>query len=399
MAARSGTKGLDLEEALKAYFWQAGYFAVRGVPFRLDAEDVTDIDLWLYERPAASTRRRLIVDAKNRNSPKAAERLIWTKGLAAALHVDGAVVATTDKRLSTRRLSKILEITLLDGDAVSKLTQSEQLREVSQLRSEEFDSAVRAVDKARRSTDWLRNLRDARGSLISGLGAQSANWNLSAAGFFGDQVLQAQPQSTQAQVALRLFYLTSAFAAISLDYVLADLAFRSKEEQRLSVLNCIRFGQSDSVDALATVRVALGLARKYLNNGAAGAKQIEYGFHTEAERIPAEIIADFVVQISATDALFNVAREIERASSGIELIPYDTMSIDARSLLGVFLDFNGIPREAIANAWKSDPFARHSGPKTDVQVSENRALSPHTKPESLQESAHDDEFNLTPDKG
>src|SRR5271166_3979663 len=105
---RPGGKGLDFEEALRAYFWQAGYFVIRGVPYLAAGEFVTDIDLWLYERPAALTRRRLIVDAKNRRSPKVSERIIWSKGLQAALGVDGAIVATTDKRPSARRLSKAL---------------------------------------------------------------------------------------------------------------------------------------------------------------------------------------------------------------------------------------------------------------------------------------------------
>src|SRR4029079_147796 len=64
--ATSGRKGSDLEETLKEYFWQAGYFAVRGVPYRLDDEDVTDVDVWLYERPAARARRRFTVAAKNK---------------------------------------------------------------------------------------------------------------------------------------------------------------------------------------------------------------------------------------------------------------------------------------------------------------------------------------------
>ena len=40
--ARSGGKGFDLEEALRAYFWHAGYFVVRGLPYRADGDDVTD---------------------------------------------------------------------------------------------------------------------------------------------------------------------------------------------------------------------------------------------------------------------------------------------------------------------------------------------------------------------
>ena len=349
--ARPAGKGVNLEEALRAYFWLAGYFVVRGVPYRLDGEDVTDIDLWLYERPAASTRRRLIVDIKNRKSPKASERIIWTKGLQAALGVDGAIVATTDKRPSTRRLSKALNVTLLDGDAISKLTLSETLKLTGQLKSEEFNSAVKRVDEGRRSVEWRQTLADARGSLISGLGVQSTNKNLAAGGFFASQALHAHPRSEQAQVALRLFYLVSSLAAISLDYMLADHAFRSADERRQSVIGSIRFGQSDAVAAVPTVRAAIGLARKYAENGNAVAKQIEYGFHADADRIPAEIIADYVARVSASDALFNVAREVERASANVALPSFDELSVEARSLLGVFLDFNGVSREKIATAW------------------------------------------------
>jgi len=358
--ARPGGKGLDLEEVLKAYFWQAGYFVVRGIPFRLDGDDVTDIDLWLYERPAALTRRRLIVDVKNRRSPKVSERIIWTSGLQAALGVDGAIVATTDKRASARSLAKPLNIILLDGDAIAKLTHSEQLKNTGQLRSEEFDNAVKRIDEGRRSVEWRQNLRDARASLISGMGVQSANRNLAASAFFAEQALSAQPRSEQAQLAVRLVYLTSALTAISLDFALADQAFRSQEERRQSIISGIRFGDAAGVATLSTVRAAVGLARKYAENGPAVAKQIEYGFNGEAERIPAEIIADYVSRISASDTLFNVAREIEKASSSVELPSYDEMSSEAKSLLGAFLDFNGVSRERIAAAWPRDVSAKKS---------------------------------------
>jgi hypothetical protein len=348
---RPGGKGLDLEEALKAYFWQAGYFVVRGIPYRLEDEDVTDIDLWLYERPAALTRRRLIVDVKNRRSPKVSERLIWLKGLQAALGVDGAIVATTDKRPSARRLSRSLNITLLDGDAVTKLTRSDQLKSPDQLRSEEFDAMVKRIDDSRRSGEWRQHVHDARASMISGMGAQSTNTNLASSAFFAEQTLLAHPQSQQAQVGLRLFYLTSALAALSLDYMLADQAFRSQDERRQSIIRGIRFGESEALAAIPTVRAAIGLVRKYAENGTAAAKQIEYGFNADADRIPAEIIADYVARISASDALFNAAREIERASTSAILPSYDQMSSEAKSLLGVFLDFNGVSREKVALAW------------------------------------------------
>lgn len=150
---------------------------------------------------------------------------------------------------------------------------------------------------------------------------------------------------------VRLLFLTSALAAISLDYVLADQAFRSPEERKQVIINAIRFGQSDTVASLPIVTAAISLARKYAENGQAAAKQIEYGFYDDADRIPAEVIADYLSKLSRADTLFNAAREIERASSSIELPGLDQLSSEARSILGLFLDFNDISREKIALAW------------------------------------------------
>jgi hypothetical protein len=352
-AARPRPKGIELEENLRAYFWHSGYFVARGLPFQIDGEDVTDIDLWLYERPAAVSRRRLVVDVKNKRSPKAAERVVWVRGLVAALGVDGAIVATTDNRPGIRRLGKALGIQILDGHAVTKISQSDRIRNWDQASLEEFDAAVREVDSKRRSADWRNELQEARAAMVVAMGVPSANRSLSAAAFFAEQTIAAQPLSMQANVGLRLMYLTSAFAAISLDFVLADQAFRSADERRQILINAIRFGQPESVATLPSVKAALNLARKYAENGPAVAKQIEMGFSGEADRIPAELIADYLATISRSDMLFSAAREIEHASTSREVPGFDELSSEAKSVLGVFLDFNGINREKVALAWSA----------------------------------------------
>ena len=244
MSSRTGVKGYSLEESLRAYFWQAGYFVVRGLPYQIENEDITDVDLWLYERPTAATRRRFIVDIKNKKSPKASERIIWTRGLQAALGVDGAIVATTDNRAGMRRLAKSLGLQILDGEAVSKIGQSEKVDTSDRPTLENLNDAIRAVDAQRRTTDWRIRLHDARSSLLTGLGVQSANRNLSACAYFAEQTALAQPQSEQAGTSLRLVYLTSAMVAISLDFVLADQAFRSPDDRKKIIVNAIKFGQA-----------------------------------------------------------------------------------------------------------------------------------------------------------
>lgn len=350
MAPKTGQKGPDLEESLKAYFWQAGYFAVRGVPFRLDDEDITDVDLWLYERPAALTRRRLLVDAKNKKVPRAAERLVWAKGLQSALGVDGAIVASTDKRTSSRRLAKTMGVILLDGDAISKLTSSAKLRLDDLLTSEEFDGLFKKVDTDRRTNEWRTALLMARASLLTSFGAHSTNTALRVAGFFGEEATLAAPASPQAQIALRGLYTACAFVAIGLDYVLADLAFQSQDDRRAALINAIRFGQTDSATALSTIRTAVSLVRQHAPNGNSVARQVEKGFEEQASEVPAEIIGEFVARLSSADVLFASARELERNAYRLDMVHYDDMSIEARSLLGVLLDFHGLSREKVAKA-------------------------------------------------
>lgn len=374
--SKTGQKGPVLEETLKAYFWQAGYFAVRGLPFRLDGEDITDVDLWLYERPAALTRRRLILDAKNKKVPRAAERLVWARGLQSALGVDGAIVASTDKRQSSRRLAKAMGVTLLDGDAIAKLTNTSKLRLDDHLPSEVFDGLFKAVDSGRRNGDWRAALLAPRASLVTSFGVHSTNTALRSVGFFGEQAILAAPGSVQANTALRGFYSTCAYAAVGLDYLLADLGFRSQEERRTALTNGIRFGQTDATEALATVRAAIGLVRQHAPNGNSIAKQVERGFEEQAANISAETIADYVARLSTADALYTIARELERNAYKVEMVHFDSLGVEARSLLGVFLDFHDLSREKLANAETKGVAAKPTEAVREVAVEETGSLFP-----------------------
>jgi hypothetical protein len=64
-------KGMLLEEVVRGYFARRGFFALRGVLLRYGRDDVTDVDIWLYARHSASVRTRVVVDVKNKKSPRA----------------------------------------------------------------------------------------------------------------------------------------------------------------------------------------------------------------------------------------------------------------------------------------------------------------------------------------
>jgi hypothetical protein len=279
-----------------------------------------------------------------------------------ALGVDGAIVASTDKRQSSRRLAKAMGVTLLDGDAIAKLTTSTKLQLGDQYSSEEFDRFFKEVDVSRRSNEWRSALLEGRASLLTSFGIHSANTALRVAGFFGEQAVLAAPRSYQANVALRGFYSACAYAAIGLDYVLADVAFRTQDERRTALINGIRYGHTGTAEAFATVRTAIGLVRQYAPNGNSIAAQVERGFQEQAAHVSAETIADYAARLSSADALYTVARELERNAYTIDMAPFDAQSIEARSLLGVFMDFHNLSREKIANAGSGAAFGQEVSP-------------------------------------
>ena len=153
MANKSGAKGLLLEETLRAYFIRAGLFAMRGIPLIVGGEELSDIDIWLYETPTGSCRRRLILDAKSKSRSKAIERLFWTKGIYEFLRIDGAYVATTDTRPLLKRMSRDLGVLVLDGTDIKRMVESGRILFPDRLHEEDMEKLIREVDRSKRNRE------------------------------------------------------------------------------------------------------------------------------------------------------------------------------------------------------------------------------------------------------
>ncbi len=346
MNEKQRSKGSNFEERLRSYFDQAGFFAVRGIPFRFEDEDVSDVDVWLYERPTAIARRRTLVDAKNRLRPKAVERILWLKGFQEGLKIESAVVATTDRRSSIRRFASSVGLSVLDGEAIERLDTTERLNNGERLSAEEFGGLLIDADKARRSKEWRTKFELCKSGLIVNLGFLSANQNIESARFYWDHAVISTDQTKE--TGLRAFLVLLSFAAISLDYAMKDFSFRSFEERNEALRLGLRFGEGAASPTLDSVRIALNLVRQYAENGNAVARQIETRFKEAASQLPVEIIAEHVAKIAPTDTLFRVAKELDRAGYARKLVDYDSLSVDAKSFLGVILDYLGITRKDLA---------------------------------------------------
>lgn len=342
MTKKPSTKGSDFEERLRTYFEQAGFYAVRGVPYQFDGEDVSDIDVWLYERPNAISRRRTIVDAKNKQRPKAIERILWLKGFQEGLGVEGAIVATTDRRESVTKFAASLGISVLDGDAVERLIKTEKLENQASLTTEEFNSLIAKIDRERSNKEWSSKFEECKRALSSHLGFQSANLALETAKFFFEHGVNSK--SVKKDASVRSFLAVASFAAISLDYSIRDMSFRSFEDREKLVQLGLRYGEGGPSSTLSTVKLALQLARQFAPNGNAVARQIQTRFEETAKLLPVELISEFVAKVGTTDSLYKAARELHRAAHKKVMPRFDDLSVEAKSVLGVLVDYFGVSR-------------------------------------------------------
>jgi hypothetical protein len=364
------SKGAVLEEALRAYFLRAGFFVVRGVPFRFADEDLTDVDLWLYERPTGTSRRVQICDIKYKQRPKAVERIFWTSGLADALDVDGAYVATTDKRKSLRSVSDKLDLQLIDGTDIQRIQNSQTILYADRIGDEQMIQELQAVDK-----EFLnKNLQEARIDILSalseGFGAPSAVRALEGFGRLAAAAVSYHPESNAARAAGRLAYLAAAIACESLDYVSVGAAFRTMDERRELILNAVRLGALSDDDGQQTLKLAIALVEKYAPGGKAAASAVEAGLKRDLEQIPAEIVADQAVRLLKSDQLFMSGRELEMASFHVSPPPFDNLSVPTKSMLGALLDYAGVDRERFAKAWKALPVTETPHEMTEVVTKE-----------------------------
>ena len=370
------SKGAVLEEVLRAYFLRAGFFVIRGIPFQFEEEDLADIDLWLYERPTGTARRVQICDIKYKQRPKAVERIFWTSGLADALNVDGAYVATTDKRKNLRWIAEKLDIQLIDGTDIQRIQKSQSILYTDRISDEQLMQELKSVDRELRN----KNLQDARFDILSalseGFGAPSAVRALEGFSRLAAAAISYHPDSKATRAAGRLAYLAAAITCESLDYVSVDAAFRTFDERRELILNAVRLGVLSDYDGQKTLKLALALVEKYAPGGKAAAAAVEAGLKHDLEQIPAEIVTDQAVRLIKADKLFLTGRELEMASYDIMLPPFDRLSVETKSMLGALLDYAGIDRERFAHAWKASEDSSTLKETTTVSPKDDTQQSP-----------------------
>lgn len=347
MAGKKLSKGARMEEALRAYFSDLGYFVVRSVPFKYEGFDVTDIDLWLYTRTSSVARHRAIVDIKNKKTPQAIERIFWVCGLKKALSVEQAIVATTDKRAEVKDFGREMNVTVLDGVFTARL--EKKYGEPQQRMSEdEFLNLISSETLGKLDGDWRGRYEEGKSRLAYGLSFDSCNIWLEHGRFFAEQIV-VRPQKKEA--ACRLLYAFAAFLCIGVDFILKELAFSEAIGKKKALAEGFTYGSSGAHGAEDILDAATGLVEQFAPNGELIGRQVRERVKEEFGRLRSNMLSEYFGRAETARTTFQMACALEQHAMERTFRPYPNLEPELQGVMGVLLDYWDIERKSILRAF------------------------------------------------
>lgn len=332
-------KGFKMEESLRNYFLKAGYFVVRGVPFIYEGFDVTDIDLWLYSRTSSVSREVTIVDAKNKRTPQAIERIFWVQGLRLATKATNAIVATTDKRSEVKDFGRDLEVLVLDGFFLRRLANSESSARIS---DEEFFKKINAYEFNKLDGDWKARIKMAKGLLTNTLSFDGCNEWLSQGKFFAEQAITKE---NHREIALRCLYLMCSYLAVAIDYCTKEISFLDSSERSKMIKDGFTYGSRGSAGINKILNVAIGLVEEHAVDGTKISRQVRNSVQEQLLKLNTTILGEYFSKNEVVRSLFAVAKEFEQLAMNKQFLSHNTASVELRSMLYCLIDYWGVSRK------------------------------------------------------
>jgi len=342
-------KGYKMEELLRIYFLQSGYYAARGIPFKYRNFDITDIDLWLYNRTSSVSRDISIIDVKNKKTPKAIERIFWVKGLQMAIKADNALVATTDKKHDVKDFGNEMDVFVLDGNFLNKIKKFEREFE-HRITDEEFFQLINEYALAKLDGDWKKVYEDSKSLLALGLNFDNLNQLINNASFFAEKVIKTPSQK---EIALRCFYQICSFISINIDYIQKELLFLEDASLREKAFsNGFKYGSRGEKEIKKIIDMSLDFIAQYSDNGSATANQARVNIYKDFNNTDTNHLAQYFSKFDVLKNTFNTAIEFEKISMSKTFTNHLTASTEVKSFIGVLLDYYSIDRVKFLNATK-----------------------------------------------
>jgi hypothetical protein len=286
------------------------------------------------------SREVALVDAKNKKTPQAIERIFWVQGLRIATKATNAIVATTERRQEVKDFGRDLGVLVLDGSFLGRLANSDDPN-TTRLSDEDFFARIDEYSLSKLDGDWRRRIILSKSLLAKSLSFDSCNQWLEDGRFFAEQSIT---KGTQHETALRCLYLVCSFVAIAVDYGMKELSFYEQSERSALIKDGFTYGSRGSSGLKKVLNVAMGLVEQHANDGPAISRQVRASVEKQLAQLNAAILGDFLSKNEVARTLFTVAKEFEQLAMARGFTSHESASIELRGMLFCLIDYWGIDR-------------------------------------------------------
>lgn len=277
-----------------------------------------------------------------------------------------AVVTTTDKNAKVSRFAQQQKVALLTAAYLRHWVGDEDILK-DRLSLEELTSNIQAYSGHKQDGDWLKQITVAKSAMASLAPYPAFNRAIASFRFFAERAA-TRPQYREQ--ALRGAVLSAALACVALDAALERLAFEEPKARYRLLYEGVTYGDAGDNRVQKSIDTVLSVIARGVNNGKVIARQAGDALEEMFSSVRAEIIAEFFAKEQHSSHIFPVARELEFRAHARDRADLTGLSIEAKSVIGVFADFIGAKRIALL----SSEFETKTTP-TVSGVKSNRAAS------------------------
>lgn len=330
-------KGELMEEKLRLYFLNNGYYVARGVKYDFDGNEITDIDLFLYGRVSSLSRERTNVDIKNKKSPKAFERILWAKGLQQLLGFDSCVVATTDRKEAVRKYGLKNNTIILDGNFLQKLSYNN----VDRISEEDLLGQLNSIKsfKEFRNQTWKNLYEKSKSRLLNELDFSGYNSTLIYLNYFIRKCFDLQKK----EIALRGTYIILSHSLLILDFVLKDIAFLEPTQRKETLNDGFKYGNLGKDGVNKTIEMALKIA-----NSKISINEIKKSLDTTEM----DILKEYFSKVETIKNIFKWSIAFEKKAFEKNLTLPKDLDVELKGTLALMLDFFKINRKDFFEIYK-----------------------------------------------
>lgn len=359
------SKGEHMEELLRNYFLSLGYYVVRGVQYKYEGLDVTDVDLYLYGRSSSLTRDRINVDIKNKKSPQAFERILWANGLKKLLGFNSCIVATTDQKPLTHSFGQMHDTLILDGAFLQKLRQQnfpDRLTEESLLQRLSKYKSYKTYD----NKDWKFLYESSKSKLLTEQDFSGFNSTLLLLQYFLEK---AVTDIQKREDATRMIYLILSHLLIITDFIVKDIAFLDTPAKEKKLSEGFNFGNlgKEGVDKILSIAIKIS------------GNKSQSSIAKSLENADTDILKEFFGKNEIAKKLHQWAKELEVIGYSKNLINPNQIDSALKSVLMIILDYSKIERRKFFNIFSESIISSHP---SDLPSQVSEPTQQYNKPET-----------------